>query len=63
MDPATAERSSLDDVIDSFKKDVDFTLIEENLKLTTEQRLLKLDAFREFVEDLQEAGRRSRGES
>jgi len=34
-----------DPVIEAYKKDVDRTLIRENLKLTVEERLLKLGKF------------------
>jgi hypothetical protein len=47
-------------VIEACKKDVDRTLLRENLKLTPDQRLDKLQDFAGFVADLQEAGRRAR---
>ena len=50
-----------DPVIEAYKKDVDRTLIRENLKLTPEERLLQLMRLQEFAEELQAAGRRSRG--
>jgi len=49
-----------DPVIEAYKKDVDRTLIRENLKLTPEQRLLQLMRLQEFAEELQSAGRRAR---
>ena len=49
-----------DPVIELYKKDVDRTLLRENLKLTPEARLLKLQDFVAFVAALQEAGRRTR---
>jgi len=49
-----------DPVIEAYKKDVDRTLLRENLKLTPDQRLDKLQDFAGFVADLQEAGRRAR---
>lgn len=51
-----------DPVIEFYKKDVDLTLIRENLKLTYEQRLLKLMEHQRFAEGLREAGRKMRGE-
>ena len=33
-----------DPVIDAFKKDVDRTLLRENLELTVEERILKMQA-------------------
>jgi len=49
-----------DPVIEAYKKDVDRTLIRENLKLTHEERILKLQDFVAFAIELQEAGRRIR---
>lgn len=47
-----------DPVIEAYKKDVDRTLIREMLKLTPEQRVLKLQDFVAFTFELREAGRR-----
>jgi hypothetical protein len=44
-------------VIDAYKKDVDLTLIRENLKLTPEQRLQKLQRLVQFADELRRAGR------
>ena len=41
-----------DPVIDYYKKDVDRTLLRENLKLTPQQRLEKLIAFMRDLERL-----------
>ena len=49
-------------VIEAFKKDIDRTLIRENLKLTHEERLLKLMQLQCFVQELHYAGRRARRE-
>jgi len=49
-----------DPVIDAYKRDVDRTLLRENLKLTPEQRLLKLQDVVRFLAELRDAGRRSR---
>lgn len=49
-----------DPVIEAYKKDIDRTLIRENLKLTPEQRVLQLMNLQAFAEELQAAGRRSR---
>jgi hypothetical protein len=46
-----------DPVIEAYKKDIDRTLIRENLKLTPEQRLQQLMKLQEFAEELQRAGR------
>ena len=47
-----------DPVIEAYKKDIDRTLIRENLKLTPEERLRKLQAFVQFIQELQRAPRR-----
>ena len=46
--------------IEEFKRDVDQTLLRENLKLTPEQRAEKFMRVLRFVEELQRAGRESR---
>jgi hypothetical protein len=53
-------RSSIDDIVDLYKKDVDRTLIRDNLKLTPEERLMKAQQMAEMAEELREAGRRIR---
>ena len=50
-------RVEQDPVIEAYKKDVDRTLIRENLKLTAEQRLRKLMALQRFAKELRKAGR------
>ena len=47
-----------DPVIEAYKKDIDRTLIRENLKLSPEDRLRKLQAFMAFVHELRGAARR-----
>jgi hypothetical protein len=49
-----------DPVIEAYKKDVDRTLIRENLKLSHEERLLKHMQLQLFFEELRRAGRRAR---
>jgi hypothetical protein len=61
--PELAPPDYVDPVIEAYKKDVDRTLLRENLKLTVEQRFQKLESFVEFANELREAGRRSRGET
>ena len=46
-----------DPVIEAYKKDVDRTLIRENLKLTPEQRILKLQAFVNALDQLRGSAR------
>jgi hypothetical protein len=54
------QRSSLDDIIDLYMRDVDVTLLQENLKLTPTERIEKLMALQRFAEELQRAGREAR---
>lgn len=56
----TRERSSIDDIIDLYKKDVDRTLIREALKLTPEQRILRMIKFMEDLEELRRAAQSGR---
>ena len=51
-----------DPVIELYKKDVDLTLIRENLKLTVQERFDRLIAHLRFAEELREAGRGARSE-
>jgi hypothetical protein len=50
-------------VIEAFKKDIDRTLLRENLKLSHEERLLKLMQLQRFAHAVRQAGRRARRES
>lgn len=50
--PPLAPPDVFDPVTEAYKKDVDRTLIRENLKLTHEQRLRKLQDFVKFFVDL-----------
>ena len=50
----------LDPVIEAYKKDIDRTLIRENLKLTPDQRLRRLQDFMESVEAIRGAAYRRR---
>jgi hypothetical protein len=47
-----------DPVIEAYKKDIDRTLLRENLKLTPEQRVRRLSAFLRFLEELRGSRRR-----
>jgi hypothetical protein len=49
-----------DPVIEAYKKDVDRTLIRENLNLTVEERFRKPMALQRFAEELRRAGREAR---
>lgn len=45
-----------DPVIEAYKKDIDRTLLRENLKLTPEQRIRKLQSFLALLGELKRAG-------
>ena len=65
-DPALVPLAPADDVdpvIEAYKKDVDRTLLRENLKLTIEERIRKAQSFHEAIDGWREAGRRSRSEA
>jgi hypothetical protein len=51
---------SPDPVIEAYKKDVDRTLIRENLKRTPEERVRNLMALQQAVEELRQAGKRAK---
>ncbi len=51
-----------DPVIEAYKKDIDRTLIRENLRLTVEQRLENLMRLQEFAEELQKHLHRKDGD-
>lgn len=46
-----------DPVIEAYKKDVDRTLIRENLRRSVEERFLNLIALQRLAEELRRAGR------
>jgi hypothetical protein len=60
MVPALAPPDVFDPVIEAYKKDVDRTLIRENLKLTRGQRLLKLESVVTSLIELRGAVERTR---
>jgi hypothetical protein len=53
--------AKVDRLVEELKKDVDRTLIRENLKLTVEERLVQLMRLQEFAEELRRAGRATFG--
>jgi len=55
MDKAT---DSVQAIIELYKKDIDRSLIRENLKLTPEERLHKLQDFVNFALELRKAGKK-----
>lgn len=56
-------QASVDPVIEAYKKDIDITLIRENLRLTVDQRFQRLMELQQFAEELQRAGRKARSQS
>ena len=48
-----------DPVIEAYRKDIDRTLIRENLRLTVDQRFRQLMELQRFAEELQNAGRKA----
>lgn len=49
-----------DPVVEAYKKDIDRTLIRENLRRSVEERFLNLMALQRFAEELSRAGRNAR---
>jgi hypothetical protein len=60
-DPPLLPPAEVDRLVEELKKDVDRTLIRENLKLTVEERLIQLMRLQEFAEELRRAGRATFG--
>lgn len=50
-----APTGASDPVVDAYKRDVDRTLLRENLRKTVEQRLGDMEAFRKSAEQLRRA--------
>lgn len=57
---ATTPSLEPDPVIEAYKKDVDVTLLVENLKLTVEQRFRNLMSMQRFAEELERAEKKTR---
>jgi hypothetical protein len=53
----------IDPVIEAYKKDIDRTLLRENLKLTVAERFEKYQRFLAYARELREAGRKARERS
>ncbi len=56
-----SSRGLPDPVTEAYKKDIDRTLLRENLKLSVEGRLRQLMELQRLAEELQRAGRAARG--
>jgi hypothetical protein len=49
-----------DPIIEVYKRDVDLTLIRENLRLSIDERFEKLMRLQQFAEELRRAGNQMR---
>ncbi len=58
--PALAPADAFDPVIEAYKRDVDRTILRENLKLSPQERSEKFVSFMRSVGKLREAAARSR---
>ena len=57
-DDVQTPRSSLDDVLDVYRRDLDWSLIRENLKLDPDARSRKFEDFMLAIEAIRGAARR-----
>lgn len=60
---AAHREAGKDPVVEAYKKDLDRTLLRENLSRTVAERLANLVALQRLAEEARRAGRRSRGSS
>ena len=60
MNDSPEKAKDYDPVIEAYKKDIDVTLIRENLRLTVDQRFQQLMKLQQFAEELRRAGRKAR---
>jgi hypothetical protein len=58
--PGLAPPDYVDPVIEVYKKDVDRTLLRENLNLTVEQRIKNAMKFHQSIEKWRKAGKSAR---
>ena len=47
--------SSIDEIIELYKRDLDVSLIDESLRRTPEERIRALEEYQAFVEELRRA--------
>jgi hypothetical protein len=47
--------NSIDEIIEIYKRDIDVTLLDACLRRTVEERILALEEFERFREELREA--------
>lgn len=52
----TADAETVDPIIELYKRDVDRTLIRENLRKTPEERLRALQQLQRFADEVRKAG-------
>ena len=63
-DPSDAGlHNSIDDVIAVYKRDVDRTMLRDNLRLSVTQRMERFEQSAQQFAEIYEAGRRHRGET
>ena len=55
-------KDHFDPVIEAYQKDVDVTLLLENLKLTVQERFEKFESFMQYILELRQTGRKARAE-
>jgi hypothetical protein len=60
-DAPPSEASATDPVVEAYKRDVDRTLLLENLKKTPHERMLALIALQKLARDAHNAEQRTRG--
>lgn len=58
----TTSLSGVDAIINAYKKDVDRTLIRQNLRLTVDERFQQLMKLQQFAEDLRRAGKQAKSQ-
>ena len=61
--PASRSDTTRDPVIEAYKKDIDRTLIRQNLARTVTERFEAAMALQRFAEELRRAGREARKKS
>jgi hypothetical protein len=59
----TSADRDVDPVVEAYKRDIDRTLLRENLKKTPEERVRSLMALQRFAAEARAAGRRIRDEA
>jgi len=62
MKPPDAEFEP-DPVVEAYKKDIDRTLLRQNLRRTVDERMRNLLALQRFAEEVRRAGREAREEA